>query len=151
MKKSNLTLGFIYLLVGAACLIAARLTETRLESLLWGFAGAGLCSGTVVIYRYFYWNAPSNRAEYAERLENERIELQDELKRIFGTARRALRLSAGALRVERVHHGLCRVGHAGAGAGAIASDVLRGRLYDYAAGGRLGVFSEAFGKIPMKK
>jgi len=80
MKRSNLIVGIVYFLIGAACLAAAKLTETRLESLLWGFSGAGLCSGTVVICRYFYWNAPSNREEYAERLENERIELHDELK-----------------------------------------------------------------------
>lgn len=33
-----------------------------------------------MIYQYFYWNSPRNREKYAEKLENEKIELHDELK-----------------------------------------------------------------------
>ena len=80
MKKSNLAAGILYVLFGVACLIAALLMETKLEGILWGFAGAGLGPGILMICKYFYWSSPENKARYAERLENERIEMHDELK-----------------------------------------------------------------------
>lgn len=33
-----------------------------------------------MIGKYFYWSRPKNRQRYEERLENERIEMNDELK-----------------------------------------------------------------------
>ena len=80
MKKSNLVTGVVYVLFGAACLIVALLTETKLEGILWGFAGAGMLPGILMICKYFYWSSPKNKARYEERLENERIEMHDELK-----------------------------------------------------------------------
>ncbi len=80
MKKSNLITGVLYVLFGAACLIAARLMETRLAGVLWGFAGAGIGPGMMMICKYFYWSSPKNQARYEARLENERIERHDELK-----------------------------------------------------------------------
>ena len=41
MKKSNLITGILYVLFGVVCLIVALLIETKLEGILWGFAGAG--------------------------------------------------------------------------------------------------------------
>lgn len=80
MKKSNWLVGIAYLLVGAACLAAALLTETKLDGVLFGLAGAGIGPGLVMIYKYFYWSAAKNRQRYQEKLENERIERHDELK-----------------------------------------------------------------------
>ena len=80
MKKSNLIAGVAYVLVGVACLIVALLTETKLEGILWGFAGAGVLPGIMMIGKYFYWSSPKNKERYEERLENERIEMHDELK-----------------------------------------------------------------------
>ena len=80
MKKSNVIVGLLYVLFGVACLLAALLIETNLEGILWGFAGAGIMPGILMICRYFYWNSPENKERYEERLENERIELHDELK-----------------------------------------------------------------------
>lgn len=80
MKKGNLLTGILYVLFGAACLAAALLMESRVEGILWGFAGAGIFPGIMIICKYFYWSAPKNRARYEERLEKERIELHDELK-----------------------------------------------------------------------
>ena len=80
MKKSNVIVGLLYVLFGVACLLAALLIETKLEGILWGFAGAGIMPGILMICRYFYWNSPENKKHYEERLENERIELHDELK-----------------------------------------------------------------------
>ena len=80
MKKSNLIAGVAYVLVGVACLIVALLTETKLEGILWGFAGAGVLPGIMMIGKYFYWSSPKNKERYEERLENGRIEMHDELK-----------------------------------------------------------------------
>ena len=83
MKKSNLIAGILYVLFGVACLIATRLIETKLEGILWGFAGAGILPGIMMICKYFYWSSPKNKGRYEERLENERIEQHDELKTII--------------------------------------------------------------------
>ena len=52
----------------------------KLEGILWGFAGAGIFPGIMMICKYFYWSSPKNKERYEERLENERIEQHDELK-----------------------------------------------------------------------
>ena len=80
MKKSNLITGILYVLFGVVCLIVALLIETKLEGILWGFAGAGIFPGIMMMCKYFYWSSPKNKERYEERLENERIELHDELK-----------------------------------------------------------------------
>lgn len=48
--------------------------------MLFGFGGAGIGSGAMMIYKYFYWSKPENRERYAEKISNERIELHDELQ-----------------------------------------------------------------------
>lgn len=80
MKKSNLFTGIAYVFFGAACLCAAALTETKLDGIFWGFAGAGIFPGIMMICKYFYWSSPERKERYAEKLENERIEMHDELK-----------------------------------------------------------------------
>ena len=80
MKKSNLITGILYVLFGVVCLIVALLIETKLEGILWGFAGAGIFPRIMMICKYFYWSSPKNKERYEERLENERIEQHDELK-----------------------------------------------------------------------
>lgn len=80
MKKGNLITGIFYVLFGIACLAVALLIDTELEGILWGFAGAGIFPGIMIICKYFYWSSPKNRERYEERLENERIEQHDELK-----------------------------------------------------------------------
>ena len=80
MKKSNLVIGIVYMLFGVACLIVALFAETKLEGILWGFAGAGIVPGIMMICKYFYWSSLKNQKRYLERLENEQIEMHDELK-----------------------------------------------------------------------
>ncbi|NYB73682.1 hypothetical protein HZF24_05955 [Sedimentibacter hydroxybenzoicus DSM 7310] len=80
MKKNNLLIGIMYVIVGVLFFLAATLTDSKLSSLLFGFAGAGIAPGIMMIYRYFYWNKPGNKERYAERMENEKIEQHDELK-----------------------------------------------------------------------
>lgn len=81
MKKNNLFVGILYMLCGAICLIIALMSDTELNSLLFGFSGAFIAPGIVIISKYFYWTSPQNRNKYAERLENENIELHDERKK----------------------------------------------------------------------
>ncbi|MDD2421910.1 MAG: hypothetical protein PHU78_07205 [Heliobacteriaceae bacterium] len=83
MKKSNLYVGLIFLFIGIACLVIALNSDSKLDSLLFGFAGAGICSGTVILWKYYYWTRPENRATYQEKIENENIELHDERKTVL--------------------------------------------------------------------
>ena len=78
MKKSNLAAGVIYLIIGIGCLLAALLTSTKIESLLYGFAGAGIAPGILILCKYFYWS--EHKEAYSEKLQQEQIELNDELK-----------------------------------------------------------------------
>ena len=80
MKNSRLIIGLLSALLGIACLCIAFFTETKLEGILWGFAGTGIVPGTMLVCQYFYWNSPKNKERYAQRLENEQIEQHDELK-----------------------------------------------------------------------
>lgn len=79
MKKSNLITGFIYLIAGMILLLIAIFTNTKLDSLLCGFAGVGIGPGLMIIFKYFYWNKPENKKRYQEKSEKEAIELHDEL------------------------------------------------------------------------
>ena len=58
MKKSHLITGIVYVLVGIVFLIAALFTETKINSLLFGFAGACIGPGILMICKYFYWSSP---------------------------------------------------------------------------------------------
>ena len=79
MKKSNLITGFIYLIAGVILLLIAIFTNTKLDSLLCGFAGVGIGPGLMIIFKYFYWHKPENKKRYQEKSEKEAIELHDEL------------------------------------------------------------------------
>ena len=83
MKKSNFHVGLVYLFIGIVCLVSALYFNSKLESLLFGFAGAGICSGAVILWKYYYWSRPENRERYQEKIENENIELHDERKTIL--------------------------------------------------------------------
>lgn len=80
MKKSNLTVSILYIIWGIVNLLAALFTETKLDGIFAGMAGAGIVPGFMMLYRYFYWKSPKHAQEYQQRMENERIERQDELK-----------------------------------------------------------------------
>ena len=80
MMKSDLMVGLLYIAAGVAALLAALGAGDRLDGILFGLAGAGIGPGAVMVWRYAYWSAPKNRERYQERLENERIERNDELK-----------------------------------------------------------------------
>lgn len=83
MKRSNLYVGLIYLFIGIVCLMMALNYDSKLESLLFGFAGAGICCGAVILWKYYYWTRPDNKDRYTEKIEQENIELHDERKTIL--------------------------------------------------------------------
>lgn len=58
----------------------ALLTTSNLDRIRIGFGAGGISSGIVMTCKYFYWNTPKNKRRYQEKIENEKIELQDELK-----------------------------------------------------------------------
>lgn len=79
MKKFQLISGIIYTLLGLAILLAAFFTDTKI-GMLYGLGGALTGPGLAMMGKYLYWSRPKNRRRYEERLENERIEMNDELK-----------------------------------------------------------------------
>lgn len=83
MKKSMLFTGIVYILAGCIFLICGIVLDTKINSLLWGFAGAAIGPGLVMLYKYFYWTRPSHAARYMEKIENEKIELHDERKEML--------------------------------------------------------------------
>lgn len=80
MKKSNLLVGLLYILLGLTCLVLVSFCDSRLNDLLFGFSGAGIIPGFVMVGNYFYWTSPKNKDKYAQRIDNQNIELQDERK-----------------------------------------------------------------------
>lgn len=83
MKKGNLHEGLVFLCIGIVCLLIALNFGTKLESLLYGYAGAGISSGAVILWKYYYWSRPENKERYSKKVENESIELHDERKTIL--------------------------------------------------------------------
>ncbi len=79
MKKNYLNRGIACVLAGICFLLAAILTETAFDGLLWGLAGGALGPGVGLIIKYFYWTSPQNADRYQEILEQEDINLHDEL------------------------------------------------------------------------
>ena len=78
MKKSYLSCGLSFIGIGLILLVAAIIFDTRLQSLLCGFAGAFIGPGAVMVGKYFYWTTPKNAERYKEKLVNESIEIHDE-------------------------------------------------------------------------
>jgi hypothetical protein len=103
------------------------------------------------IVRYFYWSAPANRAEYAERLENERIELQDELKQKLRdrSGRYAYLLGLCVSSLSVVVFAVLGMLELVPGTRLLILYLSGNMILQLAAG--WWFFSEAPGKIPMKK
>ncbi len=80
MKKSNLWFGIGYLMAGVLFLVLSFTTEGRLSALFTGLTGPGLGAGLIGLGHYFYWTRPQNKARYDEKIEQEKINLQDERK-----------------------------------------------------------------------
>lgn len=83
MKKSMFITGVMYILIGSIFWLCGLVLDTKLNSLFWGFAGAGIVPGLVMIYKYFYWSHPKNSAKYTEKIERQKIDFRDERKEKF--------------------------------------------------------------------
>ena len=112
MKRGHLMTGIVYVAVGILLLALSSLTEGRLGSLLFAFGFAGAVPGAVMIGKYVYWTSPRNRERYAERVEQERIDLQDELNQKLFTGRDPgmIQYAADYLSQPGSHTGLLVVG-----------------------------------------
>lgn len=80
IKRSELYWGLGYSLAGLIFLVLGLSTHTALDAVLFGLAGACIGPGAVIIFKYFYWTRPGKREEYARMAEQEKIDLEDELK-----------------------------------------------------------------------
>lgn len=81
MSKTNLKVGVIYVLLGCLLAVYAILTpESKLNSLLFGFAFALITPGLMMIGKFFYWSRPENIPKYQEKIRRENIILHDELQ-----------------------------------------------------------------------
>jgi hypothetical protein len=78
MKKSYLWCGLSFIGIGCVLIGATIIFDTRLQSLLYGFAGALIGPGAVMAGKYFYWIMPENAERYKEKLDHESIEIHDE-------------------------------------------------------------------------
>ena len=68
------------MIIGIACLVFILLFETKLNSILSGFATTGIVFGAVMLWKYYYLTRPENKDKYMEKTQNENIELKDERK-----------------------------------------------------------------------
>lgn len=78
MKKNRLYMGIVYLVFGGVFILLATLTEFSFEAFIWGLAGASLGPGIGMIFQYIYWSKPERAKEYEKKVENQKIEMNDE-------------------------------------------------------------------------
>lgn len=83
MNQNNFIIGLIYLIAGIAFLTFILLFETKVNSILIGFATTGILFGSVILWKYYYWAKPKNKNKYNEKMETEDIELKDERKEML--------------------------------------------------------------------
>ncbi|MCQ1528383.1 hypothetical protein [Lutispora saccharofermentans] len=89
MKKDMLYSGLGFIALGIVFLILYIITDGEgITSNFAGFAGGFAGPGVLMVYKYFHWSKPENKAAYEERLRNEKINAKDErkvmLRRISG-------------------------------------------------------------------
>ena len=80
MKRSELYFGIGYLLAGILFLVLGFSIQSRLAGIMIGLGGACLGPGLVMIFKYYYWTRPDKRQQYAQKVEQEKIESHDELR-----------------------------------------------------------------------
>lgn len=78
MKKNRLYVGVGYFICGILLVLLAIFTEFSFEAFIWGLSGAALGPGVCMIFQYIYWSKPERAVEYEEKVENQRIEMNDE-------------------------------------------------------------------------
>lgn len=83
MKRKDWVVAAAELLVGAVFIALGFLTDTKLDGIFFGLAGAGICSGAVLLGQCVYRQKPERAQAYGEKLAQERIEQKDELKEML--------------------------------------------------------------------
>lgn len=83
MKRRDFWTAVLMIAAGLAFLLAALLFDTGLESIFCGFFGGFTAGGVSQMYKYCKLHSPKHGAEYREKLEQERIDLQDERKEML--------------------------------------------------------------------
>jgi len=79
MKKSNLIIGLIFVMIGIGCLTVMIFSDTVFEMTLLRCSAYCLIFGALTVGRYIYRNLPVNREIYSSLEEYENRELNDEL------------------------------------------------------------------------
>lgn len=81
MKKDMLYTGVGFLALGIVFFVLYTVMEGKgITANFAGFAGGFSGPGIMMIYKYFHWSKPQNKAAYEKRLDQERINLKDERK-----------------------------------------------------------------------
>lgn len=81
MKKDMLYSGIGFIVLGIVFLILYVIMDGEgVTSNFAGFAGGFTGPGIVMVYKYFHWSKPENKAAYEERLKYENINAKDERK-----------------------------------------------------------------------
>ena len=80
MKKDNLYIGLVYILIGAVSSFFTIRIDSSLGSMLFSISIGGVIGGISIVLKYLYWSSPKRRDEYKKKLEEEQINLKDELK-----------------------------------------------------------------------
>lgn len=81
MKKDTLYSGLGFIALGIVFLIFYIISGGEgVASNFAGFAGGMTGPGIMMVYKYFHWSKPENKAAYEERLKKEKISLYDERK-----------------------------------------------------------------------
>jgi len=79
MKKDTLYSGLGFIALGIVFLVLHIVTDGEgAASNFAGFAGGLTGPGVMMVYKYFHWSKPENKAVYEERMKNERINAHDE-------------------------------------------------------------------------
>ena len=79
MKRDTLYCGLGFIALGIVFIILNIVTVGEgTSSKFAGFAGGLIGPGMMMVYKYFHWSKPENKAVYEERMKNERINAHDE-------------------------------------------------------------------------
>ena len=83
MKKNNLFCGLIFLIVGILFIAACIMSEGKVSSMFAGFAGGAIGGGLTMTIKYLYRSSPKRIQIYKEKLEEEKINLEDERNEMY--------------------------------------------------------------------
>lgn len=81
MKKDTLYWGLSFIALSIVFIVIYLVTGGEgVTSFFMSFACGLVGPGIVMVYKYFHWSRPENKAVYEERLKNEKINATDERK-----------------------------------------------------------------------